>query len=52
MYMLANESAPEGAEKKRFFEELNQVALDFNNNDKIVSIDSLPEALEDIKGDM
>ena len=52
MYMLANESAPEGAEKKKFFEELDQVSLDFNNNDKIVTIDSIPEALDDIKGDM
>lgn len=52
MYMKANESAPEGAEKKRFFDELAQVSLDFNQDDKIVDVSDVEGALDDVKGDM
>ncbi len=52
IYMKAEESAPEGAEQERFFDELNQVSLDFQDDEKIVDISSNKSMLEDIKGDM
>lgn len=52
IFLKANESAPEGAQKKKFFEELSQVSLEFNDDDKIVSVDQVDGMLEDIKGDM
>ena len=52
MYTKANDSAPEGAEKKRFFDELGQVSLEFNNEDKIMAVEDEQGMLEEIKGDM
>jgi len=52
LYLKANEAAPEGAEKEKFFDELNQVSLDFHDDEKIIDVDQAKEILEDIKGDM
>jgi len=52
MYLKANESAPEAGEHESFFKQLEQVSLDFNDDEKIVNIDDAKNILNDIKGDM
>lgn len=52
LFLKADESAPEGAEKEKFFEELGQVSLDFQDDEKIVDITKDKGMMEDIKGDM
>jgi len=52
IYLKANESAPETKENEDFFNKLEQVSLDFNDDEKIVDIGSVPDILNDIKGDI
>jgi len=52
MYLKANESAPEAGEHDDFFKQLEQVSLDFHDDEKIMDISQVKDILEDIKGDI
>jgi len=52
LYLKANESMPEGEKKGEinFFEKMSQLSLQFDD-EKIMTIDELPDVLKDISGD-
>ena len=52
MYLKANESAPDAGEHEEFFKQLEQVSLDFHDDEKIIDIGTAKDILEDIKGDI
>jgi hypothetical protein len=54
IYLKANDAMPagDGAKDKDFFEKMKQLELDFEDDEKIVSIKDVPEMLDDIKQEM
>lgn len=54
IYIRADRSMPIGGDSdvNEFFKRIQQVELKFENEEKIVNADSVPQLLEDVKGDM
>ena len=53
LYLKAEDSIPDGGNSSEdFFEKMRQLKLDFEDVEKIASIDDMPGVLDDIRGDM